>query len=291
MRPIRNLCILALLAAGLTQAFACQSAPPRPDILYFYTDLDGTLLDERHEVSEENRKAIALYLSRGGHIGTATGRTPDRAASYGPAIGADLPLIFANGAIITDAQGKLLRLIAMESADDIRAMCDRVKRAGCEFFYIAHADPGSGETVVERGICRPPEDARRAVVRIRARRCRDHRKLLEELPALSSTPYSIVESGSGPWLGVSIAAPGVGKGAALGFVRERLGLGLERMAFVGDSGNDISAARYVLEHGGRCFAMKNATASLKAACPRQLSRDNEHSGVSEALRMILESEP
>ena len=41
-----------------------------------FTDLDGTLFNSQHAVSEKNRDAIARFTRQGGSFGISTGRGP-----------------------------------------------------------------------------------------------------------------------------------------------------------------------------------------------------------------------
>ncbi|MBN2495249.1 MAG: HAD family phosphatase [Deltaproteobacteria bacterium] len=277
-----------LAAVGLAALIAaCQSAPAALRTTHLYTDLDGTLLDERSEIPEGNRRALARFRRAGGRVGIATGRTPDRALGYAGQIDADLPLIFANGAIVLHPDGRLLRLLSVDDPDDIRAICARIVTAGCTLIYTAHADPRSGETRVDMGVCGPPADPARKVVKLRARQCAEHDALVRELPRLTRGRYSVQESGAGSYRGVSIGPEGVDKGSALAFVLGQLGVEPARAAFIGDSGNDTPALRMLREAGGRCFAMQNATDDVLAACPEQTEADNEHCGVAEAVERLL----
>ena len=81
-------------------------------------------------------------------------------------------------------------------------------------------------------------------------------------------------------------AAGVDKAEALRFVAHRLGIDLSRLAYVGDSGNDVTALELVDRAGGLCFSMKNATASALRACPRRTGTDNEHGGAAEVLQLL-----
>jgi HAD superfamily hydrolase (TIGR01484 family) len=273
---------LLILVAG--QMTGCRT---RLAIKHFYTDLDGTLLDENSEIPADNLAAIERFRAAGGGIGIATGRLPDRAIKYARAIGAQLPLIFANGAVITDPTGAVIRMEAIWDSDDVLALCAEVAKAGCTLVYTAWGNPKTEEVLVEMGACRPATSPSFGVLKIRARRCAGHDALLKQLPEVTRNTYSIVESGSGEYLGVSVAARGVQKAAALEFVAERLGIRLSAMGFVGDSGNDVLALDTMYRSGGLCFVMDNGTPSAKAACPHHTRRDNQQGGVAEVVTGLL----
>jgi hydroxymethylpyrimidine pyrophosphatase-like HAD family hydrolase len=252
-----------------------------------YTDLDGTLLDEDSRIPAENLAALERYRRAGGKVGVATGRLPESALPFALAIGANVPLVFANGAIVTTATGELIDMKGLSENEEVQAVCDLMSRGRCAHVHAAFGDPKTGEVELLDGRCEPSPRDDQLVLKMRARLCQDHAQLVEQLVQSARGRYSVVESGQGEYFGVSVAALGVSKGQALGAIANRLGLGLAGLAFVGDSGNDVSAAHAVHQAGGTCFAMPNGTAELLAACPQHTSRDNAHGGVAEVAELLL----
>ena len=57
------------------------------------TDLDGTLLNNQHEISEQNSESIKKFQSNGGLITFATGRMEETTFQYIEKLGIDLPII------------------------------------------------------------------------------------------------------------------------------------------------------------------------------------------------------
>lgn len=68
------------------------------------TDMDGTLLNSQHQVSEKNRAAIERFVAEGGNFCVATGRTPANAASFLSKVCINTSCIFFNGAMLYDYQ-------------------------------------------------------------------------------------------------------------------------------------------------------------------------------------------
>ncbi len=258
---------------------------------HLFTDLDGTLLLEDGSVSPENMAALQRYRSAGGHVGVATGRLPEHGLMAAIAIGADLPLIFANGAVVMNPDATLRTLHGLKDPARIKGICAPVAEAGCQTIYTAYADLRSGATRIVKGACAPSERPGEAVVKIRARQCRRHAWLLETLVGAADDSYSAFESGSGEHLGVSVAPRGVDKGTAIKAVLDSLEVSPERVAFTGDSGNDVAAAAWLHAQGGRCFAMLNATPDLKAACPQHTRLRYDQGGVGEAVLELLGQAP
>lgn len=63
-----------------------------------FTDLDGTLFNNRREVSEENRAAIARFIAAGGCFGISTGRSPENADAMLPGVPINSWSVVLNGA-------------------------------------------------------------------------------------------------------------------------------------------------------------------------------------------------
>ena len=70
------------------------------------SDVDGTLLDENHQIPEENKNAIKRYIESGGLFSLATGRTEKSAVSIQRELSINIPVILYNGARITDIEKK-----------------------------------------------------------------------------------------------------------------------------------------------------------------------------------------
>ena len=69
-------------------------------------DLDGTLLNKKHEISEENKKSIRLLNEKGVKVVLASGREPCSVKNYGEKLKIKEPLVGLNGGIITDHTGE-----------------------------------------------------------------------------------------------------------------------------------------------------------------------------------------
>ena len=72
------------------------------------SDLDGTLLNPDHRVSEVTKQTIHALLAKGKKFIIATGRHHIDVKAIKEAIGADIYLITSNGARVHNAQGELV---------------------------------------------------------------------------------------------------------------------------------------------------------------------------------------
>lgn len=73
-----------------------------------YTDLDGTLLNDEKEVSQQNREAIERFIEDGGKFAIATGRAFEAIEKYIDGLKLEIPSIVYNGGMIYDCESKRL---------------------------------------------------------------------------------------------------------------------------------------------------------------------------------------
>jgi Cof subfamily protein (haloacid dehalogenase superfamily) len=80
------------------------------------SDLDGTLLNARHQPSERTIKTIQALVSSGIKFWIATGRHHADAANILQKIGVNARLITANGATVSDDYGQLIKQATLEAS-------------------------------------------------------------------------------------------------------------------------------------------------------------------------------
>lgn len=97
-------------------------------------DLDGTLLNSRHELSDRNRSALESAQQRGVAVVFATGKTRHAAEGLIEALGIDAPGIYMQGLITYNADGSVRARIVMD-----RESVSRVISLGEEFGFSALA--------------------------------------------------------------------------------------------------------------------------------------------------------
>ena len=57
------------------------------------SDMDATLLDDNHTISEENRQAIDYFIKNGGRFTVATGRMVEAVRAYMPNLHINAPAV------------------------------------------------------------------------------------------------------------------------------------------------------------------------------------------------------
>lgn len=58
------------------------------------SDMDATLLDDNHTISEENRQAIDYFIKNGGRFTVATGRMVEAVRAYMPNLHINAPAYY-----------------------------------------------------------------------------------------------------------------------------------------------------------------------------------------------------
>lgn len=101
------------------------------------TDLDGTLLNEEHEISEENIKSIRQAQEQGIEVIVATGRTYFDAASICKKYGLNTYLISYNGAAIHDKSGQEISSLTMDR-NDVQYMAKWLEEK--DYYYEVSTD-------------------------------------------------------------------------------------------------------------------------------------------------------
>ncbi len=66
------------------------------------SDMDGTLLDSKKNISKNNLAKIKYFKENGGTFTIASGRTYKKITMYANELGTDVPVIASNGAVIYD---------------------------------------------------------------------------------------------------------------------------------------------------------------------------------------------
>ncbi|MDD6563681.1 MAG: HAD family hydrolase [Clostridiales bacterium] len=72
------------------------------DGILLVSDIDATLFNSQHRISEENKKAIDYFKSEGGKFTVASGRMRDAVGNYFDDFRINAPAILHNGAVLYD---------------------------------------------------------------------------------------------------------------------------------------------------------------------------------------------
>ncbi len=273
-------------------------------------DMDGTLLNNRGEISKENVDAIRHAQANGVEVAIATGRIFYDVNQITDVFGINTHVISTNGATAHSKNGELLRSIPMRNEDIDRivtwlaeedfhfevytdkaiftpengrermlAEIDRFKSANPEFdetdfVYMVNKHYDQGEFSYFKTAADIMEGTK------------EYYKVL----AFSMDPGKL-EKGWNKFRGlehVSIVSSAdnnfelqhkdSSKGNALELLADSLGIPMENTMAIGDNFNDVS----MFEKARYSVAMGNANPEIKAMCS-MTTAENDENGVADAL--------
>ena len=278
------------------------------------TDMDGTLLNAAHEISEDNIQAIKYAQSQGITVVIATGRAFYEA--NGPINQTDLkvPYICLNGAEVRDESFNI-----MSTSNLNRELINRitVELNKENIFYQVYTNLGIYTENPLRDLEIYIDIAQRAgqeadVEKIKSgiqkRIDNGTLKVVENYDKIQDTPGEIVMKilafdsdlekidrvsetlAKSESLAISSSSRGnieithsdAQKGIALNTIAERLNIDMENVMAIGDNMNDVS----MLERVGYSVAMENAAPEVKAIAKYETD-SNEQSGVGKAIMKLL----
>lgn len=267
------------------------------------SDLDGTLLTDKKELSPETRKALTMAVAQGIYIVPTTGRSfesiPDMIREY-PGIEY---LITANGGAVYSAKEKkrvyqcILRPESVEAAIAVR------KRENLVMEVVVDGIPYAEEDYVRDPLPYLATEygakyikATRTPVKDILQFATDHADELDSISFVCSyedrnrlytsledeIPDIYVTSSVSNLL--EIGHKDAGKGRTLRWLLDRLGISPEEAMAFGDADNDSSMLEAV-KYG---FAMGNATENCKRSAA-YVTGTNEEDGVAKAILKFLQA--
>lgn len=278
------------------------------------SDLDGTLLNNNHKVSEANVRAIQKAMDKGIKFVVVTGRSYDAANMPIKEVGITCPIITLNGASSFDINGKVLRDIPMD-----RLVCKKVYTA-CqngemytEFFtnkgllsfgrdsfidrmtrWWKTVNPNFTDEEINQKIEQRFQDESvqfiesyeqlEAIDDLKIYKLLSfaddeerHQQVYNEL--IDETGVVITSSG---YLNLEFNHPEAIKGLALAELAKSMGIEMKDVMSMGDNLNDKS----MLEMAGRGVAMGNADKEILGICKFH-TKTNEEDGVAFAIEEML----
>lgn len=278
------------------------------------TDMDGTLLNAAHEVSQENIEAIQYAQSRGVTVTIATGRAFYEANDPIKPTGLKVPYICLNGAEVRDESLDIVHTSSLnhELYQRIRNVLVREN-----IYYQIYTNFGIYTEDPERDLAIYLDIAKYSGQQPDVEKIRQHINHRIEIGTLKVVNnYDNIESVTGELimkvlahdtdldkivrvkaelsessnLAVSSSSKGnleithidAQKGLALCAIAEKLGIDMKDTMAIGDNLNDKS----MLDRAGIAVAMDNALPELKENATF-VTASNEESGVAKAIYRVL----
>lgn len=265
-------------------------------------DMDGTLLMDQQNVSEENKKAIKEAVSRGVHVAITTGRVYNCAKLYSDEIGLKTPIIASNGAFIGGSNGETIYNNPL-SANEIKDFLSLTKQYGLLSYLTGNF-----------GIVSTMELPGNHIYKVLNKRLKDEEKIKFEVidnidNAFNLYPNQLlkgvcIEKNNisklmkvkkelkqlNPELEIvsswddnfEIMKKGSSKGEAVAQLAKYFNLKRDEVMCIGDSENDLS----MIEYAGVGVAMGNAIDIVKNSA-QYVTLPNTESGVAKAIEKFV----
>ncbi|WP_026907095.1 sugar-phosphatase [Paucisalibacillus globulus] len=259
-------------------------------------DMDGTLLNDQHEVPEDVKNTLAEAKRQGIKIVLCSGRPIGGMRSYIEALNLDEAGDYAiayNGAFVQDTHtSEVVAGLSLKYDDLVKLYDLSVKlNTPMHFFdeerlYSPNANI-SEYTILESYLNKIPLRYQAVSdilpnLSIPKVMYIDHpdnlAQTIQSLPDELYDNYTIVRSS--PYF-LEFVHPEVSKGNAVKKLAEKLGIKQEEVMCIGDNGNDLS----MITFAGCGVAMGNAIPEVKAAADFQ-TRSNNEGGVAHAIEKL-----
>lgn len=243
----------------------------RFDGVLLATDYDDTLYSTTHTISEENRAAIAYFISQGGLFTISTGRSYTNFAIQmeREALPLNTPAILSNGAQIYDFQENALLYEAHMSqrvGKDMEQVCTMFPDLGFEAYHEERVYIHNPNSVTRRHLDRaglvgiPAEIREMPLPWIKAILQQENHELLLEVQAYMQTlwpeDYEVIFSNA---VLLELTARGSHKGSAVLWLAERLGVSPRHIYCIGNGQNDIP----MLAVAEKAFVPANCAPALR----------------------------
>ncbi|WP_055669671.1 Cof-type HAD-IIB family hydrolase [Desnuesiella massiliensis] len=265
-------------------------------------DLDGTLLDNKCEISERNKKALKAVENKSIKIAFTTGRLFTSAKLHARKAEVKVSIIASNGAYIRELRDEKPIYQCPLSYDQFHKVCNIIEKYNLDVNFNSfdrviteYELPQSNNHVIanttvtedlkikfgvhknireiydiyKEGIFKVLLFSKRGIDTIKEAK----RELLYlgNLEVVSSAHDNI-----------EVMASGISKGRGIELLAQTLGITKKEILCIGDSENDIS----MFNNSGFKIAMGNAIEELKAMAD-YITDSNINSGVAKALERIL----
>jgi Cof subfamily protein (haloacid dehalogenase superfamily) len=278
------------------------------------TDMDGTLLNSRQKISEENKQAILKAQAQGIEVVVATGRSYQEARFVLNEAEIDCPVIGVNGAEVRSIEGEVISTNPIDK-DSARMAAEKLTEK--DIYFEVYTDKGTFTTDFQKAVstlvdivvsANPEVDREKIAAAAEVRVSEglvyeiedyeqlftnpDHQiyKLLafsvdsdrRQAAARSLEELANLAISSSGFDNIEITHKQAQKGIALEqFVNSR-GIDLSETMAIGDNYNDVS----MLERVGRAVAMGNAGFEIKSLCD-VITDTNDENGVGKAILEVL----
>lgn len=238
------------------------------------SDIDGTITNDRGEITEENAEAIRYFQSEGGLVTVSSGRYPDFIDKYADRFVPNTYVIGVNGTVLFDPVTRR-HLVDKPIDDGVAAILHSVIR-DCDAVFRITASAHDREIHIPREDFDRFDEILSSLGRpwhrfIIVQKADKTAAVLAYLKNLCGDRYNLDRSWSE---GIEIHSRDSGKGELLPDMLALLasaGSPIHTTVCVGDYENDIS----MLRHADIAYAVENAIDEVKAVADRITVHHNE----------------
>lgn len=257
-------------------------------------DLDGTLLNSDHKMSEATATALKAAMAQGVKVVLATGKTRHSATALIERLGLDTPGIYVQGLVISYPDGTERHLGTLDPALLRRLVTFAEERGFIPMMYSGKRLIARHETIEAAELTQQYDEPLPEFVG-------PLQNMLGDLPinkvmfagngakAITALRWQIAQmlDGKGRLVqalpeALELLPMGASKGTALRTLLKDLGIEPAEVLAIGDGENDIE----MIQMAGIGVAMGNANEKLKAIANATVA-DNDHDGVAEAVYQFV----
>jgi Cof subfamily protein (haloacid dehalogenase superfamily) len=261
--------------------------------------MDGTLLNSKSIISEENEAALKKLQKKGVEVIIASGRTDLMIKSFVKQLGLTGPVISSNGGLIRNVKtGEILysKLIGKSVVGEILSYCDKNNLDFLLYsFDRVYSNKGNPLAAkYEKLNENLPENTKIPVEYLHNISetidiidvlkillvCSEHERIIE-LEKYFSTNEQITAVSSAKGL-LDIMAPNISKGNALKILAEKMDIDLKDVIAFGDNYNDMEMLKCV----GMPIAVENAVEDIKLQA-KYVTKSNNESGIAYAINKFV----
>lgn len=259
------------------------------------TDLDGTLLNNQHQLSAGTIQAIQAAQQQGVKLILATGKTYGSARAIIEQLQLDTPGIFVQGLVIHNADGSIRHQVTLDPAVARQAITFAEERGFSLIAFSGHKTlvrrrDYHTNMVVEYGEPEPEvvgplqnildKQPINKIIAIRRNGARQIKALRWQLSAQLNGASRLMQPGEQEL--VEVLPKNQSKGTALKILLKELNIAPEHVMAIGDGENDVE----MLEVAGLAIAVDNAQPVLKKVADHVVA-SNDADGVAEAIRRFV----
>lgn len=259
------------------------------DIKLVVLDMDGTLLDNTHQVTQKNKATMKKLMKQGVQFILASGRPYESMEPYIKDLGMDLPVIAANGAFVKSPIDDKVYINSGVPLDLSQEIIDY----GLEQGYAVSVYYEDGLSTFDEKMV----DVHMELEGIDAQLTQDstiikppNKIIYYDNPERIMEAFKIMEKSHGEKLYVTCSGElyldfmnlQASKGNAVELLMDEMGLSKDQVMVVGNNYNDLA----MFEHVGLAIAMENSPLEVKNQSD-YVTKSNVEDGVAFALERFI----